>query len=399
MKILLLTPFIPYPPKAANKVRAFSWLRYLSRKYEISLVSFIEREEQKEYLNELGNYCAQILTVIRKPKSGFLYRPINLFQRFPYFMVEHFKSIDMQETIRRLLQKNKFDLVHVSTLAMAQYAGDIKGTAKILDAIDCHTRNYLQQWQFPTGLKNRILSFIDWFKMRGYELKTHSKFNKTILANPMDKEFMLRLCPRLNIEVIPYGVDLEYFSPQQKEEEFPSLIFTGLMGYPPNNDAMVNFCSRTLPLIEEEYAGIKLYIVGGNVSLKLKKIAGIKKNIILTDFQEDIRPFMSKATIFICPLRLGTGVKTKVLEAMAMAKSIVSSSISVEGINAVSEKDILIADRPEEFANAVIRLLKNKDLRDNLGMSARKAVENAHHWQTLAIELDKAYQEVLSEKR
>ena len=146
MKLLLLTPFLPYPPQATNKIRPFNWMKYLSKKYEIYLVSFIESNKEKEYLSELGKYCSQIVTVLRRPKSGFRYRVMNLFQNLPYYIVKQFESTEMQERINLILKENKFEFIHVSTLAMAQYVYVVKGLTKILDAVDCYTRNYLQQW-------------------------------------------------------------------------------------------------------------------------------------------------------------------------------------------------------------------------------------------------------------
>lgn len=398
MKILFLTAFLPYPPQAGNKIRQFNWIKYLSEKNEICLVSFIESTKEKEYLNKLRKYCLKVVAVLRRPKSGFKYRIINLFQNSPYFLVKQFKSNEMQKKINLILKENKFDLVYVSSLAMAQYIYGIKGIPKILDAADCITRNFLQQWQSATGLRHRILSFIDWYKIKNYECEMYSKFNKCLLASPVDKKFMEKSCAALPIEAIPNGVDLDYFKPRIAEEESPSLVFTGFMDYAPNEDAMIHFCSKILPLVEKTYPQIKCYIVGKNVSNKLKEAVANKKNVVFTGFVKDIRTFIDKATVFICPLRMGTGIKNKVLEAMAMGKPVVSSSIGAEGIDVVPGKDIMIADKPEEFAKQVVELLKDKNKRLELGMNARRLVENKHNWSSLGKAIDKIYKEVAAIK-
>lgn len=394
MKILFLTPFLPYPPQLGYTVRPFYRLKYISKRNEIFLISFINAVKENEYLSELGKYYSQVVTVLRRPKSRFKYRLKNLFESSPYYLKKQFESYEMQETLDLILEENNFDIVHVFSLAMAQYTLNMKGIPVILDAGDCITRNYLQQWQSKTGLRNRILSFIDWYKIKRYEPKMHAKFNRSFLVSFVDKRFMENSYPKLKLEAIPIGVDLEYFKPQVTKENFPTLIFVGDMSYTPNEEAMIYFCYKILPLVEKIYSQIKLYIVGRNVTNKVKKVVGNKKNIIITGFVEDVRIFISKATVFICPLKIGTGIKNKLLEAMAMGKPIVSSSIGVEGINVISGKNIMVADEPKEFADAVIKLLENRNIRNTMGINARKVVEKDHNWESLAMKIDEIYHEL-----
>lgn len=395
-KILFLTPFLPFPPKSTNRFRPFNWLKYLSREYKICLVSFIESEEEKQYLQELAKYCYRVEAVLRANPCGFACRVSNLFQPQPYFLQRQFASKVMQERIVSIVNEEKFDLVYVSTLAMAQYGAGIQGVKKILDGIDCNTRNYLQQWQVCGNFKNRLLSFIDWAKMRKYEPFMFSHFNLGILGNPVDREFMLKLKKGLSIETVSYGVDLQYYSPLKEEEDFPSLSFTGDSNYAPNLDAMLYFSRQVLPLIEKKFPQVKLYICGRRVVSVLDKIAEKKKNIVITGYVDDVRPYIAKSTIFICPLRIGTGVKNKVLEAMAMAKPIVSSAIGVEGISALADKELLLANNPQEFADKVISLLGDSNLRARLAANARKAAGDRHDWEYLSNQLVRIISRLLS---
>ncbi len=397
MKILFLTPYLPYyPPVTTNRSRPFNWLKYLSRAgHKIHLVSFIESVEERQCLSLIDKYCFKITTILRKPRSGIVSRFVNLFKGMPYFMGEQFYSQEMRQAVSLALKEESFDMLHVGTLAMAQYAGSIKGIPKILDGVDCNTRNYIQQWRHPTGLRNSILSFIDWKKMAEYEPKACSGFNRCIFVNPLDKEYLLKLNPRLNIEVLPFGVDLEYFSFRLAKEERHSLIFTGNMNYMPNLDAVQFFSCRILPIIQAKYPQIKFYVLGKAVPSSLKKKLCYNKNIIFTGHVDDIRDLMVSASVFVCPLRIGTGIKIKVLEAMAMAKPIVSTSIGAEGINVVPGKELLIADAPEDFASKVIKLLDDKSLREKLGENARVVVENDHNWELLAQKVNTIYESSL----
>jgi len=394
MKVLFLTPFLPYPPQLGYTVRPFYRLKYISKRNEIFLISFIDSVKENEYLSEIGKYCSQVATVLRRPRSGFKYRMKNLFESSPYYLKKQFESSEMQETVDSILEENKFDIVHVFSLAMAQYTSNIKAVPAILDAGDCITRNYLQQWQSRTSLRNRILSFIDWYKIKRYESNIHSKFNRSFLVSSADRSFMKEAYPNLKLEVIPIGVDLEYFKPQETKEGFPTLIFVGDMSYTPNEEAMIYFCYEILPLLEKIYSQIKLFIVGRNVTNKLRKAVGNKKNVIITGFVQDVRTFINKATVFICPLKTGTGIKNKLLEAMAMGKPIVSSSIGAEGINVISGRDIMVADKPKEVADALVKLLENDNIRNTMGINARKVVEKDHNWESLAMKIDEIYHEL-----
>lgn len=398
MKILFLSPFLPLPFYSGGRIRTYNWLRFLCKKHEIHLISFIESEDELKYIPEIRNYCARVETVLRKPVRGFKFKFFYLFGNAPYY-IRQFYSESMDKIIKHSLENNSYDLIHATHLTMAYYVRDVKGIAKVAEAIDCLTRNSLQQLHKGRNLIDRLKAFIDWRKIKRYEISVYPRFDNCIIASSKDKEFLERLSPHsgLKISVISNGIDTEYFSPQAVKEDFPSLVFTGDMSYPPNEDAMFYFCADILPLIEKSYPDIKLYIVGGNISPELKRFISGKKNVILTGFVKDIRPCLAKAVVSICPLRVGTGVKNKVLEAMAMGKAVISSSIGQEGIDILPETDV-VTDNPEGFAQRTIKLLSNKDLRDKIAFEGRKIVEASYNWKIFAERLDKIYQELKPEK-
>lgn len=392
MKVLFLTRILPFP-YSGNSVRTFNWLRFLGKKHEIHLLSFIESEDELEYIPRLKDYCSCIKTVLRKPEQGFKLKFFYLFGEMPYCIRQSY-SESMQKMINDSLENNSYDLIHANHLMMTYYIQNIKRIAKIAEPVDCLTRNSLQQLHKGRGFMDKIKAFIDWRKIRSCELSVYSRFDYCILASVKDREFLERLSPDLKVSVISNGVDFEYFKPQATKEDFPSLLFTGDMSYPPNEDAVFYLCSDILPLIEKSYPDVKLYIVGKRPSYKLERFISHRKNVILTGFVEDIRTYLAKATIFICPLRRGTGIKNKVLEAMAMGKAVISSSIGQEGIDALPERDIIIADNPKTFAQRTVELLSNKDTRDKIALNGRKIVEANYNWKIFADKLDKIYQEL-----
>jgi len=376
-------------------VRAFHWLKYLGREHDIHLISFIESEKENGYLGEISAYCRSIETVMRRVERGFFSRLQNLFEKEPYFLVAQFRSREMQETIKRALANNSFDLIHVSTLVMAQYVKKVTDIPVVIDGIDSAARNTRMQWHYSTSPRNRLLAFIDWLKIRRFEPQLYTQCVQGILNSPVDKEFARRANPSLPLIDIPNGVDLEYYRTSGMQDDFPSLVFVGLLSYEPNADAVLYFCSSILPLIEKKYPGICVSIVGDCCPNSLKDSLRAKRNVTLTGFVDDVRPYLEKATVAVCPLRIGTGVKNKVLEALSMSKALVTTPIGIEGIPAAPGKELLAASTPQEFAGAVIRLLENKEYRDTMGRQARKFVEQNFIWETLAARMNTVYRSAL----
>ena len=399
MKILFLTPLLPFPPSGGDRIRTYHLLKYLGTRHEIWLLSFIGSPEELRYIPELERYCRNIRTVVLNGRHGFRHRLFNLFESRPYFAGKYFVSAEMTREIDSLLNAHRFDVIHTSTLAMAQYTFDRRGAVKILDGIDSVSRNYLQQWMMPTGLRNRVLSFIDWLKTVNYEPSLYSRFDRCLLVSSVDRAYLHKKHPQLPIEIATIAVDHDYYRPGFTKELPNRLVFSGDMSYVPNNDAMIFFCSRILPLIVHANPAVLLYIVGKNVSPKLATIARQKSNVVLTGFVEDYRRTIGDATVFVCPLRIGTGVKNKVLEAMAMGKAIVSTSVGAEGIPVVSGREMFIADKPDAFARAVLRLLEDADTRKEYGHWARELVVREFDMENIAPRIEAIYDQEFDKVR
>jgi len=279
MKILFLTPVLPFPPNGGDRIRTFHLLKYLGMKHEIWLLTFIGSPAELRHIPELEQYCRNVTAVLLSGTRGLKHRFVNLVESRPYFTAKHFASEAMKQKLGALLQTYRFDVIHTSTLAMAQYTFDLQGAVKILDGIDSVSRNNLQQWRMPTGLRNRVLSFLDWLKTVNYEPSLYSRFDRCLLVSSVDRAYLHRRNPQLSIEIATIAVDHDFYHPGVGRESTNHLVFSGDMSYVPNNDAMIYFCSSILPLIEQKNPTVVLYIVGKNVSQKLLKLfSQIKKS-------------------------------------------------------------------------------------------------------------------------
>lgn len=394
MRILFLAPFVCTLPLRANTARPFHWLKYLSRRHDVTFLSFADPGEDASLPAGLSPRSA---VVTRRPNRGFAARAANLFSPRPYFLGEQFRSQEMFGLVEETCRSGPFDVVHCSSLAMAQYVPPAVGRIKVLDGVDCNARNNLQQAGFPLGIRNRLLAWLDWRKLRDYEPGQYRRFDAGLLASPQDRDFLLGLDPGLPLHILPNGVDLEYFKPEPgpapgKSQE---VLFAGPMSYPPNRDAVAFFCSEVLPLILAKRPEIVFRVLGSTSGLEPEVRGAAAGSVIFSGHVPDVRPFLKAAGAVVCPLRMGTGIKTKVLEAMAMEKALVMTPVAAEGVRATTGKDYLSASSPAEIAEALLKVMSDPALASRLGFSARKAVEEGHDWETLASGLESLYEKTL----
>jgi glycosyltransferase involved in cell wall biosynthesis len=191
-------------------------------------------------------------------------------------------------------------------------------------------------------------------------------------------------------------VDVEYFQPLPGEETTNSLVFTGSMDWLPNEDAIFYFADAILPLIKEHSPEVYLDVVGRNPSRKLQALAESEKSIRLTGWVDDIRPFVGRGSVCIVPLRIGGGTRLKIFEAMAMGKAVISTSVGAEGLAVRSGENIVLADTPNDFAQAVISLLHDPKRRQQLGTAARTLVQENYSWTIVADDFARTLQEVIT---
>ena len=227
----------------------------------------------------------------------------------------------------------------------------------------------------------------------GYESQVCGCFNMCVGVSAQDRERLVALCPGMAVEVVSNGVDLDYFKPGDAEDEM-SLVFTGSMDWHPNEDAVLYFCHHVLPLIRTEFPEIKFCIVGSNPS---ERVLGLQRleGVVVTGSVEDVRPYISNAAVYVVPLRVGGGTRLKILQALAMRKAVVSTSIGCEGLDLQPEEHLLVADEPQQFAESTIRLVRDRSLRNRLSESGGALVREKYSWDVIVETLDLAYRRLI----
>jgi glycosyltransferase involved in cell wall biosynthesis len=193
------------------------------------------------------------------------------------------------------------------------------------------------------------------------------------------------------IRIVPNGVDTDFFTPGTDPVDPNRLVFTGAIDYRPNTDGVLYFCAEILPRIHAAEPGATFAIVGRTPPRQVRRLA---HRVLVTGTVPDVRPWMRQAAVFVVPLRVGSGTRLKILEAMATGCAVVSTSLGCEGLEVAPGEDILIGDTPETFAEQVVRCLRDPDLRAQLGARGRALVERRYRWEAIGEELAAFYQEL-----
>ena len=403
MRILQLTPRLPYPPDEGGRIGIFNLTKYLSfREHKITLLSVTANQVENIQVDiqKLRKWC-DVKVVYKNTKTKLWGLLLNLFFRIPY-TISKYHSRKVKDAIREILSREKFDIVHIDSLHMAYYSRFINREFNLPIVLREHNVETTIMERFYKNQKSLFIKFyayLQWKKLRRYEAKTCEVFDKCFMTTKEDEERIRKMNPGVKSCIIPVGVDLSYFYPSKIKEEPFSLIFVGSMKWLPNIDGVLWFHSEVLPRIKEIFSEVKFYIVGHEPPMEVKELEKRDKNIIVTGFVEDVRPYVAKSSLYVVPLRIGGGMRLKILEAMAMEKPVVSTLIGVEGVEAANGKDIIIAANAENFAERIIKLLKNKDYRKIIGKNGRKLVEEKYKWESILEKLEEKYVEVVRRRK
>lgn len=391
MKVLLLTQVLPYPPDSGPKVKTFNVLKYLSRRHEVTLASFV-RGDQEGDVAQLKKYC-QVHTV---PMQRTIWHDgiamlRSLFGRQPWMMVRD-DRLAMRALVDSLASRTSFDVVHADQLNMAQYALRVRQTFKVLDTHNALWLLYKRLWEtLDTGLRKMLLGR-DWGLIKAYEGKICRKFDAVLAVSDEDRVALKEAAGEAqSITVIPIAVDTAELLPVSRDAHARHILHIGTMFWPPNIDGVRWFIQEVLPLIRTRQPDVVFDVVGARPPSDLVQTGAQESTVNVTGYVEDPQPYLEQAGVMVVPLRAGGGMRVKILNAMAQALPIVSTTIGCEGIQVIPGRDLLLADTPEAFANAVLRLLQNRELANKLGQNGRKLVRVVYDYRHACRPLDRLY--------
>jgi len=313
----------------------------------------------------------------------------NLLSATPYYRAV-MSSTEFPAEFAALMTRQRFDVVQVELLHAAHVAAHVRGVRTILDMHNVESVLFrrLVRHQRP-GLA-RVLTWSDAVKLPAYQRRIIPQFDHCLAVSDQDADELRRVVPGARVTVITNGVDPEEFFPQASVAQPNSLVFTGSFTYPPNAEAMVFFCRDVLPRIRAVVPDVRLSIVGQRPGPQVRAL-GRLPGVEVTGRVPDVRPYLARATVVVVPLRVGSGTRLKILEAMAMGRPIVSTSLGAEGLDVCAGEDLEIADGAASFARAAVALLRDPDRCARLGTHARRTVMQRYAWSIVTDRLESLY--------
>jgi polysaccharide biosynthesis protein PslH len=388
VKILWLKSELLHPVDKGGKIRTYQMLKHLKRDHSITYLSLRNPGLSRDAIDAAREYCHKLVTVswkeARKFSAGF-YRDVaaNLRSPVPY-AVEKYRSALMTHAIELEMGSGNYDLVVCDFLVPSINLPEKMNCAAVLFQHNVESMIWRRHYETQSGRIKKAFFYKQWQKMEAYERAACQKFDAVIAVSSVDRDKMREEFGLREVYDVPTGVDTEYFQPLGTARQSSEVVFTGSMDWMPNEDAILYFAEKVLPLISRDIPDVKLTVVGRNPTRRVKALAESNRQVQITGRVEDIRPYVDRAAAYVVPLRVGGGTRLKIYEAMAMEKAVISTSIGAEGLPVRDGEELIIADRPGEFASAVIRALRDEAFARRIGHRARAVVCEQFGWNRAA---------------
>lgn len=403
LSILFVAHMPASPPRLGAQARMHGLMTQLARRHDLTAVMLVNnRLDAGECRRAMQAYCREVVLVPNVfGHEGLTKRLLQLRSLASAWSLERllFAVPALQQALDGVLRARRFDLVNLefSFLGCCNLRQAPPGERLPPVVVDSHNIEYdlSRQYARASGsLARRLYAGVNWRKLRREELGTYRDADGVCLCSAADERRLLGQVPARTV-VIPNAADVEYYQPRPTDPpaDGRTVVFFGHLSYVPNIDAVTHFVRDIWPRIAEAHPNARCQIVGDGAPASLLALAGPR--IELTGFVPDLRPHLAAAAAIVVPLRLGGGTRLKIVEAMAMGKAIVSTTLGAEGIEAVPGRDLIVADHPAAFAGSVNRLLADRDLAERIGTSARRLAVQGYSWSRAALALEDFYRRIL----
>ena len=375
MKILFLSRWFPFPTNNGSKLRIFNLLKGLASAHEVTLLTFADEPNAVAAWPELEALCCSIKVVAWRPFNPDSWQArLGFFSLKPRSVVDTY-SPEMRQHIEDELATGCYDLIIASQWLMASYQPYFGAVPAIFEEVEVGL--HYQQYAEARALPERVRLGMSWAKHRFYIAGLLKRFQACTVVSLEEKELLSRIAPDVEmVELLPNCVNLADYEPATIAPDANRLIFTGSFRYHTNYDAMVWFVSKVFPLVRQQVPEVQLIVTGDHAGKRLPVMNNVKLVGHVADIQAEIR----SAWIGLVPLLEGGGTRLKILEAMALHTPVIATTKGAEGLNVAHGEDILIADEPEDFADAVVRLLREPELRQRLTENAIALVSGQYDW-------------------
>ena len=385
MRILWLKTELLHPVDKGGKIRTYNMLKELKREHHVTYLTLDDGTATADERVRATEYCHELICIPHQRREkftpGFYFElGLNLVSPRPY-AIKKYEAAAMSREINDLARRNAFDLLVCDFLAPAVNVPRGLTTPAVLFQHNVEAMIWKRHYEVQSNPVKKAYLYGQWQKMRRFEKEMCRRFDSVIAVSAEDREQMKHEYGAEAVFDVATGVDTGFFRPSGTVQTKPhSMVFTGSMDWLPNEDAIRYFVREIMPLIKKKLPDVTLTVVGRNPPAALVDLSKEDPSLIITGRVDDVRPYMESAAVYIVPLRIGGGTRLKIFEAMAMEKAVVSTTIGAEGLPLTDGVELLLADEPATFADAVLKLFADSKYATELGQRAADAVRGNHGW-------------------
>lgn len=392
MKILMLTPYLPYPLLTGGQTRSFNLIKRLSvLGHEITLFSLVKSSSERKYVGELERFCKEVKVFNRSEKPWTLGNILKTgFSFYPFLVIRNWAGGE-KKAIAEKLKEEKFDLIHAETFYVMPHIPETYVPILLVE----QTIEYLVYRHYADSHRNlslRPFLYLDVFKMKYWEKRFWSQAKKVAAMSEEDKQIMLSQLPNLDVDIVPNGVDSGFFGASVTERsKTPVVLYLGNFTWLQNREAVKVLVGKVWPKIKTNIPSAKLWIIGKDAQ---KFFPGLSTDDIRVEEVGDVREVYQRASILVAPIYGGGGTRYKNFEAFASGLPVVTTSIGIGGIDAKDGIEVVVRDEPEEITEAAIELLNNPGLAKKIADNAKKLVKDEFDWDPIAKNLSRIYEQL-----
>lgn len=400
MQILLISRCPPFPLYRGDRLIPYYIARDLSeRQAQIDLIAFYDKPAD---LADVPRYerLFRSVTLIREPQRSlrsYLHRMRDPSARFPTRAGQSW-SPEMWRAIEKATRQHTYDVAHLfGGVQVYEYRHLVRSLPNLIVPYESFSLWMERALQETRGIAPRAAKWLQLRMARHFERWMFQGYDRCVLLTERDADVLRKLNPELPLVVIPNGVDIDYFTPTGYEPDAPVLMFIGNYDYVPNRDAALRLARDLFPRVRRQVPQARLMLIGGNVPPELQGYASDAVDI--PGRVPDLRPYFETAMVFVSPLRLGAGIKNKVLQALAMRVPVVATPLSCDGIPVIHERHALLGQTDDELISSIVRLLRDANLRQRLRENGRGLVEQHFTWSRVADRYEDLYEQIIRERR
>ncbi len=396
MKILMLTPYLPYPPASGGQIRTLNLLKYLSKNHSITLIALYKNEKEKKYASHLKSYCKDIYLCKRAEKPWQIGNVLkSIFSLLPFLIVRNY-SVEAREKVEELLANEKFDVIHAETFYIMPHIPQTDVPILLVEQtiefkVYQHFISSLRRWLRPAF-------YLDVLKLKHWELFYWKKATAVATVSKFDKRTIQRLVPEIMPAVIPNGAGDEMFVNRLEPKNLnrPELLFIGNFFWLQNTEAAEFLLQKIYPVLRNKVPDAQIVIAGQNAKQRLSSFEN--ENIKIIDIAPDdtntVQSLYHKATLFIAPVFGPGGTNLKILAAMAAGLPVVSTPIGAKRLGMENLVNALMAESPEEFVDGIASMLSNSNLYEPIRKNAYELAQSSYSWSAISRELEVVYRTI-----